>query len=217
MAQTARGGVTGKGRRRFWFWTSACVMVAGLGLAAWALWIPVKAAIGQRLIDDAYQRARAGEIGARPWSWADHAPVAKLRFPSLGDAERVVLDQASNAAMAWAPGWMRGSAPLGAPGLSAVAAHRDTHFALLEGLKPGDVIELETVGGRRARYRMLRGAVVDSRSWRLPVSDHGPDLLALSTCWPFDALRPGPLRYVVFAAPEPAAVAEPPVSAKSPA
>ena len=28
----------------------------------------------------------------------------------------------------------------------------------------------------------------------------GPDLLALSTCWPFGSVQEGPMRYVVFAA-----------------
>lgn len=191
---------------------SVVALAGGLGLAGAALWIPAKAAIGHYLIAASYaeadeERRRALAVGAAaspvaaaPWRGADWRPVAKLRFPSLGGAERFVLDDASNEAMAWGAGWIRGSAPLGGAGLSAAAAHRDTHFALLEGLAPGDVIELETLKGVAARYRVLRGEVVDSRVWRLPVVESGPDLLALSTCWPFGSETIGPMRYVLFAA-----------------
>ena len=209
---TRKGGAA---TRRPSFWLFGGVAALGLALVAAALWTPAKAALGQHLIARAFEQAKAeasapppgtaspkGAIlaGAKPWAWADIAPLAKLRFPSLDGAERHVLDQASGEAMAWGPGWMRGSAPLGAAGLSAIAAHRDTHFALLEGLRPGDPIELETVAGGMARYRVIRGEVVDSRNWRLPVVHDGPDLLALSTCWPFGSVQEGPMRYVVFAA-----------------
>lgn len=197
--------------RRFWLRTGfGLLALGGAAAAGWALWIPAKAALGQHLLAAAYERARErGEASPdalradappleRPWRWADMAPLAKLRFPSLGQ-ERLVLDQASNEAMAWAPGWIRGSAPLGAPGLSAVAAHRDTHFALLKHVGEGDVIEFETVLGDRGRYRVIETKVVDSRRWRLPLIKEGRDLLALSTCFPFEEATPGPLRYLVFA------------------
>lgn len=194
--KTGGGGIF----RRPGFWLLAAIAAGGAGLALSALWTPAKALLGQHLLSSAYERAKGGEAQAKPWSWADVSPLAKIRFPGLGGAERLVLDQASGEAMAWGPGWIRGSAPLGAAGLSAIAAHRDTHFALLKDLKPGDPIELETVEGLSARYRVVRGEVVDSRIWRLPLTVDGPDLLALSTCWPFEALEPGPMRYVIFAA-----------------
>ena len=204
MTANVKSGPVGAGMRRPVFWLSAAVAALGLGLIGGALWTPTKAALGQHLIANAYEAAKAdgAKTGERalPWAWADIAPLGKIRFPSLGGAERHVLDQASGEAMAWGPGWIRGSAPLGEAGLSAVAAHRDTHFALLQHLKPGDAIEIETLSGVSAQYRMVRGEVVDSRLWRLPVIQDGPDVLALSTCWPFDSVQDGPMRYVVFAA-----------------
>lgn len=181
---------------------SAAAVLAGVAAAAYGLWTPAKAALGQALIADAYESARrAGAPATPPWSWADHRPVAKLVFESLDGAERHVLDNASGPAMAWAPGVIRAGAPLLSPGVSAIAAHRDTHFALLRDLSDGDVFRLETLERGERRYRVLRAEVVDSRRWRLPRIDHGPDLLVLSTCWPFDAVEIGPLRYLVFAAP----------------
>ena len=206
MSKTRKSG-GGFGRRPA-FWIAAAALAGGAAIALSALWTPGKAVLGQYLLSAAYERARSGEEHAKPWSWADVSPLAKLRFPGLDDAERLVLDQASGEAMAWGPGWIRGSAPLGEPGLSAVAAHRDTHFALLKDLNPGDPIDLETLDGRKGRYRVVKGEVVDSRIWKMPVIVDGPDMLALSTCWPFDALQPGPMRYVIFAAREKDAASE---------
>ncbi|MEO1292005.1 MAG: class GN sortase [Pseudomonadota bacterium] len=175
----------------------AMVMLTGAALTASALYIPAKAQLGQSLLQDAWQEAKAG-MPAKPWPWADIEPVAKLAFPSLG-VEQLVLNEASGEAMAWGPGHVTGTEPLGAPGLSAAAAHRDTHFAHLGDLAPGDTILLETKDGLKAEYRVDHAMVIDATQWRFPDIKDGPDRLALSTCWPLDSLTPGPERLVVFA------------------
>ena len=199
------------------------VMISGAALLGSALYVPAKAVVGQHLLESAWEEAKAqhaaektaiaaaepatpdpgveGDAEApliRPWAWADIAPIAKIAFPRLGET-RIVLDSASGEAMAWGPGHVAGTAPLGAPGLSAAAAHRDTHFALLEEVKPGDLVEVETVDGDVIQYRVSFGQVVDSETWRFPDLKDGPDVLALSTCWPFDAKTQGPERFVLFA------------------
>lgn len=194
----------------------AGVLLLGLLLVGYALAQPAKALVGQWLLERAWRTALAApgvtEAGAapsaappaaggpKPWSWADMRPIAKLSFPSLG-AERVVVDSASGEALAWAPGHVAGTAALGERGLTAIAAHRDTHFALLEHVKPGDRIEVKTADGGQLTYEVLSGHVVDAQRFRLPPPDaSAPDILALSTCWPFDSVEPGPERYVLFAA-----------------
>ena len=183
---------------------AAAMVLGGGGLVAAGAATPVKAMIGQAMLERAWGEARLqaeaqGEAArVRPWSWADIAPAARLRFPSLGE-ERLVLDTASGEAMAWGPGHVDGTAELGAPGVSAAAAHRDTHFALLQHLSVGDVIELETLDGGVARYRVAETGVVDARTWRFPAVFEGPDVLALATCWPFNSQIPGPERFVLFA------------------
>lgn len=207
---------------------AAGLMLGGLGFVAAGLATPAKAALGQYLLERAWEASvaaaqnaesasdaevsnvevskvevsnvegAAGAALARPWSWADMAPVARLSFPRLGE-ERLVLDKASREGLAWGPGHVSGTAPLGAPGLSAAAAHRDTHFGLLQDVEIGDVIELETVDGGVARYEVKHTAVVDVREWRFPAVFEGPDVLALATCFPFNQLTPGPERFVLFA------------------
>lgn len=174
--------------------------LGGVALMLSALATPAKAWLGQRLLERAFAEVRASNAPAKPWPWADMAPVARLDFPSLNQ-RRIVLDRATGEAMAWGPGHVAGTAPLGAPGLSAAAAHRDTHFALLEHLRPGDEIRLETADGSRRSYRVSHGEVVDSRKIGLPIIHEGRDVLALSTCWPFGSIQPGPMRFVLFAEP----------------
>lgn len=185
---------------------AAGLMLGGLGFVAAGLATPAKAALGQFLLERAWSQSVAAEqsethvaeTAVRPWSWADIAPIARLRFPRLGE-DRLVLNQATGEGLAWGPGHVAGTAPLGAPGLSAAAAHRDTHFGLLKDVEIGDVIELETIDGQVALYEVKHTAVVDAREWRFPAVFEGPDVLALATCYPFGDLTPGPERFVLFA------------------
>ncbi|MBW2314938.1 MAG: class GN sortase [Deltaproteobacteria bacterium] len=178
----------------------AAVATLGLGLAtgATAAWIPAKAALAQVLLEDAWRRAQAGESQPTPWPWADAWPVARLAAPEHGK-RLVVLSDASGRALAFGPGQLSGTSAPGHPGVTVVAGHRDTHFEFLRDLQPGDRLELEDREGVRHGYRAVSTAIVRADQAGF-VERAGPDRLALVTCWPFDAVRPGgPLRYVVMA------------------
>ncbi|MCP4656418.1 MAG: class GN sortase [bacterium] len=161
-------------------------------------WILVKAGLAQVLLDHAWQRTRDGQRHVTPWPWADTWPVARLRAPRQG-VETIVLAGASGAVMAFGPGHLRTSAAPGEPGNCVLTGHRDTHFAFLRHLEPGDEIRLDTPDGARHRYRVTSCLVVDQRE--TAVLDPTPSpVLTLITCYPFNALVPGgPLRYVVRA------------------
>lgn len=187
------------GRRRA---VAAALGVAALGLLAQAAWIPAKAVLAQLLLRDAWQRARTGEAEPRPWPWADTWPVARLTVPGSG-VELYVLAGASARNLAFGPAHVAGTARPGRVGNCALAGHRDTSFAFLRDLEPGDELVLETSDGRRRRYRVSETGVFDrSDTWLLaPQPVAGPErLLTLITCYPFDAVVPGgPGRYVVRA------------------
>lgn len=178
--------------------------VAGIFLLGVGLWqiadglaIPAKARLAQVLLDRAWQRARAGETGVKPWPWADTWPVARLSAPRLGTHAYVLAD-ASGRSLAFGPGHVAGTAPPGAAGNSVIAAHRDTHFRFLRDVALGDAIVLDTPDGAQRLYRVADLRVVDSRRARVAPSDTAT--LTLVTCYPFDAVLPGgPLRYVVTA------------------
>lgn len=181
------------------------LLIAGAGLAASALLPPAKAALGQILLERAWAVSEPG-APARPWPSADLGPAARLTVPALG-VSTIVLGSASGEALAWGPGHVAGTAPLGGPGLAAIAGHRDSHLGFLGRLGPGALIRLETGTGSLS-YRVTRAIVVDSRRWRLPIRHEGPSRLALSTCWPLDGgegSEDAPHRLVIYADAIPAA------------
>ena len=170
--------------------------------AAWhggrAGWIGAKAHLAQQLVRRAWSEAQSGARDARPWPWADTRPVARLLAPGHG-VELFVLDGASGRTMAFGPGHLSGTPRPGEAGNAVVAGHRDTHFAFLRRLRPGEALVVERPDGQRRRYMVSDTRVVDRReTW--VAQDAGDTRLTLVTCYPFDALRAGgPLRYVVTA------------------
>lgn len=161
-------------------------------------WIYLKAKLAQVLLGLAWTASLASGEDVRPWPWADTHPVARLAVPELG-VEQIVLAGASGRTLAFAPGWLDGSAVPGEEGNVVIAGHRDTHFAFLEQLREGDEIELAGRDGMRRTYRVESATVVDQRDTRSLEQAQG-DTLTLITCYPFDAVAPGgPLRFVVRA------------------
>jgi len=139
----------------------------------------------------------AGAERVRPWPWADAWPVARLILP--GGEDHIVLAGANGRNLAFAPGHLDGSAPPGGDGACVIAGHRDTHFAVLENLAPGDRVVLEDVEGTLHSYRVTAAAVVDEHDTQA-IPNGGRQTLVLVTCWPFDSpVAGGPLRYVVWA------------------
>lgn len=171
---------------------------AGAALFAQGAVIAAKAQLAQVLLDRAWERAAAGEATARPWPWADTWTVARIEAPRLHQSA-VVLAEAGGEAMAFGPAHLSRTPAPGRPGVSVIAAHRDTHFAFLKDLQPGDRLTVETPEG------VLEFAVTGSEVVRADRSgiqpEGGSPRLALVTCYPFGAVQRGPLRYVVWAEP----------------
>lgn len=188
-------------RRR---WTALALLLSAAGLGLDAGWLHAKAWLAQQLLNDAWQAALDDAERHAPWPWADTYPVAKLSVPGLG-VEQIVLAGDSGRVMAFGPGWAPASAtPGAAQGSVVISGHRDTHFAWLAELAPGDLIELESAerGQRRRRlYWISDLRVADSARERLLIDDSQARLV-LVTCWPFNAISSGgTLRYVVTAIP----------------
>jgi len=188
---------------RSFFLPVLVLILAGFG--GWQLasgaWIHAKARLAQSLLDSAWQQTQegGGESIARPWPWADTWPVARLVFPRLG-ASFIVLAGDSGSSLAFGPGHTSASAAPGRLGTAVITGHRDTHFRLLAQLRAGDRIEVERPDGVTVAYRIATLEIADARRDRVGGGGPGPVALALVTCWPFDAIRPGgPLRYVVSA------------------
>lgn len=166
---------------------------AGLVLTAQGLWIPAKAELAQVLLDRAFARSLAHGEPQKPWPWADTVPLARIEAPRLGVSE-VVLAGGSGEALAFGPTELAGPPRA----VRVLAGHRDTHFRFLRELRSGDLLVLHEVDGSTARYRVAAFATVRWDRFAYPVAPGRP-LLALATCYPFDADRPGPLRRVAWA------------------
>ena len=135
----------------------------------------------------------------KPWSWADHWPVAQLSVPELA-VKQIVLAGDSGHVLAFAPGHNLNSATPGAAGTVVISGHRDTHFKFLQHLQKGQEIVLHT-GERQQVYTVTGRRIVNADVTRIDVAS-GVDELLLVTCYPFNSpVAGGPLRYVVSARP----------------
>ena len=179
--------------------TAAAFLLVAIWQFGQAGYIHAKAWLAQHLISDAWTRTLAGETQVKPWPWADTWPVARLSAPKQG-VELYVLAGSNGRTIAFGPGHVFGTAEPGATGNSVIGAHRDTHFAFLQWLEPGDEIDIETPTGQVETYRVDGGEVVDKDDTHMLASEPGRSRLTLVTCYPFNALTAGgPLRYVVTA------------------
>ena len=118
------------------------LLAAGCLVFAQGAWLGLKADIAQVLLAQSWTRAIDGESASTPWPWADFRPVARLSVPSLGE-HTIILSDGGSEALAFGPTLLGASARPGEPGVSVIAAHRDTHFAFLEAVRPGDLIVVE--------------------------------------------------------------------------
>ena len=179
------------------FCTAAALAFAGLVMFSQGAYIHAKALLAQVLLERAFTETIATGRETKPWSWADTWPVARIEVKRL-HASAVVLAGSSGQALAFGPGHVELTPDAGERGTAVYSAHRDTHFRFLRDVVVGDEIDVTRSDGRMFRYRADASSVVRfDASGINPLSD-GYELV-LSTCWPFDALTPGPDRYLLHA------------------
>ncbi|MEJ2124982.1 MAG: class GN sortase [Alphaproteobacteria bacterium] len=176
---------------------AALLVVGGVVLVGKGVYIHAKAMVAQYLLSEAFAESLNSGRPVKPWSWADTWPVARLEMPRI-KASTIVLKGGSGQAMAFGPGLLENTAQPGAPGTSVIAAHRDTHFAFLRDARIGDEIRITRTDGAVIWFRITEMAVVRWDASGID-ADAAGNWLVLSTCWPFDAVTPGDMRYVVRA------------------
>ena len=171
--------------------------VIGLILFGQGAYIHAKAMLAQVLLEKAFETTIATGRETKPWSWADTWPVARIEVKRLG-ASAIVLAGSSGQALAFGPGHVETTPQAGERGTAVYSAHRDTHFRFVKDIAIGDEIAVTRSDGRTFTYRADAASIV--RFDASGIDPHGDGhALVLSTCWPFDSLTSGPLRYVLRA------------------
>ena len=171
--------------------------LAGLILFGQGAYIHAKALLAQVLLERAFEETIATGRPTKPWAWADTWPVARIEVKRL-NASAVVLAGSSGQALAFGPGHVELTPEAGERGVAVYSAHRDTHFRFLKNVAVGDEIAITRGDGKRFRFRADATSIVRfDNSGIDPLTDRYE--LVLSTCWPFDALTPGPERYLLHA------------------
>jgi sortase A len=171
--------------------------LAGLALFGHGGYIHAKAMLAQVLLERAFSESIAAHHPVKPWSWADTWPVARIAVKRL-NASAIALAGSSGQALAFGPGHVELTPDAGERGVAVYSAHRDTHFRFLRNVVVGDEIDVTRRDGQTFRFRADATAIVRyDRSGIDPLA--GGYELVLTTCWPFDALTPGPDRYILHA------------------
>jgi len=171
--------------------------LVGLVLFGQGAYIHAKARLAQILLERAFNETVATGHPTKPWSWADTWPVARIEVKRI-HASAIALAGSSGQALAFGPGHVERTPDAGERGVAVYAAHRDTHFSFLRDVAIGDEIEITRSDGRKFRYRADATVVVRFDASGIDPLANGYELV-LSTCWPFDALTPGPDRYLLHA------------------
>jgi sortase A len=141
----------------------------------------IKAAIVEEAVD-----LREGDI------------VGRLEVSRIGISV-IVLQGIEEDTLISGAGHVPGTPLPGAEGNVAIAAHRDTFFRKLQGIRPGDSIQVATVR-RTYEYVVDSTEIVDPEDTQVMESRARPEL-TLITCYPFYFVGAAPKRFIVHARP----------------
>jgi LPXTG-site transpeptidase (sortase) family protein len=122
--------------------------------------------------------------------------VGRLDIPRLG-LSAMVLEGVDGQTLKLGVGHVPGTALPGRRGNVALAAHRDTFFRSLHGIRASDAIELTTLR-RTYRYTVDFVRIVDPDDAAV-LRDTPRPSLTLVTCYPFHWVGNAPKRFVVQA------------------
>ncbi|MEK8015974.1 MAG: class D sortase [Candidatus Parabeggiatoa sp.] len=143
----------------------------------------VQAWLAHGLLHTAWVRTRASGRQVKPWPWANTLPLARLSVPRL-NVEQIVLSHTNKGMSAFALGHSDSSVLPGELGNSVLnAVHRDTYFAFLKVLKPGDMLVLESLRSGRWHYKVSAIYIVDKTNTYL-VEPSLNRRLTLVSCYP---------------------------------
>lgn len=122
--------------------------------------------------------------------------VGTLAIPRMG-LNDIILDGTSLDILKYGPGHLLGSSYPGHPGNMVIAAHNDFEFHTLGKLQAGDLVYITISNGRVYKFKVEKSQVIGPKD--VIALNTSVPTLTLSTCYPFNAFRQTPYRYIVTA------------------
>ena len=175
-----------------------CLIILGLVGITKAGLMPIKAIIGQHYLEVAWKESLKSNKLSKPWKSADFYMIGELKVPKL-KVSRVILNSVSGEAMAWSIGRVTNLNHALDKQPIILAGHRDSHMQFMSKLNIGDKIELTMSDGLLTTYIISGTEVSDKPEVALSPVTLGSESLILTTCWPFNAMKSGDQRYLIFA------------------
>ena len=175
-----------------------CLIILGLVGITKASLMPIKAIIGQHYLEVAWKESLKNNKLSKPWKSADFYMIGELRVPKL-KVSRVILNNVSGEALAWSIGRVTNLNRAQDKQPIVLAGHRDSHMQFMSELNIGDKIELTMSDGLMTTYIISGTEVSDKSEVALSPVSLGRESLILTTCWPFNAMKSGDQRYLIFA------------------
>ena len=181
------------------FITLGCgLIILGLFGIAKASLMPIKAIIGQHYLEVAWKESLKNNKLSKPWKSADFYMIGELIVPKF-KISRVILNSVSGEALAWSIGRVNNVGYSSSRGPIILAGHRDSHMQFMSKLNIGDKIELVMSDGVLKIYEISHLEVTDKPELKLLSNSINSDSLILTTCWPFQSIKNGQKRYLIFA------------------
>lgn len=183
------------------------LLVIGLAALGWFAFGEIHAAREQAALSRELEEARRmATVDVEP-AMADAPPPQPVTLPTRALVGRIEVPRLQLSALAregvdvrtlrGSVGHVPGTAMPGAPGNAAFAAHRDTFFRPLAGIRKGDTVVVTTPRGVH-RYTVVGTKVVEPSEVSVLRSGKRSEL-TLVTCYPFDFVGSAPQRFIVRA------------------
>lgn len=174
----------------------ACLLIIGCTAMAWYMTVRISAVREQAALSRELTRLSSTETAAGTVPAATASAVWRIEVPRI-NLSAVAREGVDTRTLRRAVGHIPGTALPGEEGNAGFAAHRDTFFRPLQGVRRGDEVIVTTPAGVY-RYAVTSTRVVEPADVSVLDPAAGPTL-TLVTCYPFDYVGSAAKRFIVRA------------------
>jgi sortase A len=185
-------------RRSPWLRIRYIFLLIAIGALGYTGWIYLDGYLHQQEDSKAFDIARQAQQPSNRTRVPASQPLrARLKIPRLR-LTAMVEEGVSERTLQRSVGHIPGTALPGRPGNIGVAAHRDTLFRSLRGIRKRDRIMLSTLT-HDYQYEVVSTKIVRPDDVSVLAPSKNQNTLTLVTCYPFTFVGLAPMRFVVRA------------------